>query len=53
MDEALKNADSPNNLRLNLNLNSEQRDRKGTASGLSLIGKEDHGGENGALQAGG
>jgi twitching motility protein PilU len=51
MDEALKNADSPNNLRLNLSLNSEQQGRKGTASGLSLIDKEEQDAENETLQA--
>ena len=51
MDEALKNADSPNNLRLNLSLKNEQREAKKTSSGLSLIDKEDHNEESGALQA--
>ncbi len=43
IDEALKNADSPNNLRLKLNLNGEtpvEEQEKPDKSGLSLI---DHG----------
>ncbi len=51
MDEALKNADSPNNLRLNLSLNREQPDTKTTLAGLSLIDKEDRNEGTGALQA--
>jgi len=51
MDEAMKNADSPNNLRLTLSLNSEQQGAKASRSGLSLIDKEEHIEEDGALQA--
>jgi twitching motility protein PilU len=53
MDEALKNADSPNNLRLNLSLNREQPGAKKAPSGLSLIDKEELDEAAGALQAGG
>ena len=51
MDEAMKNADSPNNLRLTLSLNTEQQGTKRTPSGFSLIDKEEHEESNGALQA--
>jgi Tfp pilus assembly ATPase PilU len=51
MDEAMKNADSPNNLRLTLSLNSEQPGAKTTRSGLSLIDKEEQAEEDGNLQA--
>jgi twitching motility protein PilU len=51
MDEAMKNADSPNNLRLNLSLNSGQPAAKETPYGLSLIDKEDHDEESNAMQA--
>ncbi len=53
LDEALKNADSPNNLRLNLSLNREQPATGKMPSGFSLIDKEEHNEESGALQAGG
>jgi len=53
LDEALKNADSPNNLRLNLSLNREQTATGKIPSGFSLIDKEEHNEETGALQAGG
>ena len=51
MDEAMKNADSPNNLRLTLSLNSGQPDAKKARSGLSLIDKEERSEEDGSLQA--
>jgi twitching motility protein PilU len=51
MDEAMKNADSPNNLRLNLSLNSGQPAAKETPYGLSLIDKEDHDEESNTMQA--
>jgi twitching motility protein PilU len=51
MDEAMKNADSPNNLRLNLSLNNRQPATKETPYGLSLIDKDDHDEESDALQA--
>jgi len=51
LDEALKNADSPNNLRLSLSLNRDQPAVKKSPSGFSLIDKEDRDEENGALQA--
>jgi len=51
MDEAMKNADSPNNLRLTLSLNSGQPDAKQARSGFSLIDKDEHDEENGSLQA--
>jgi twitching motility protein PilU len=51
LDEALKNADSPNNLRLNLSLNREQPAAGRTSSGLSLIDKDDRNDENDSLQA--
>ena len=41
-DEALKNADSPNNLRLTLSLNTDKVERKTPAANLSLIEKEEH-----------
>ena len=41
-DEALKNADSPNNLRLTLSLNTDKVERKAPAANLSLIEKEEH-----------
>ena len=40
-DEAVKNADSPNNLRLSLSLNTDKVEKK-AAAGLSLIDKEEH-----------
>jgi twitching motility protein PilU len=52
MDEALKNADSPNNLRLNLSLNRQQPGNKKASSDLSLIDKEELDEENGTLRAG-
>jgi len=39
-DEALKNADSPNNLRLSLSLNTDKVEKKATPASLSLIEKE-------------
>jgi twitching motility protein PilU len=42
MDEAMKNADSPNNLRLKLSLNSNQPEKKTTAANLSLLVEDDH-----------
>jgi twitching motility protein PilU len=41
-DEALKNADSPNNLRLTLSLNTDKVEKKAPAASLSLIDKEEH-----------
>jgi len=41
MDEAMKNADSPNNLRLKLSLNSDKIEKKSTPASLSLIDKEE------------
>ena len=41
-DEALKNADSPNNLRLTLSLNTDKVEKKTPAANLSLIDKEEH-----------
>jgi twitching motility protein PilU len=41
MDEALKNADSPNNLRLKLSLHSTQPQKKVPAANLSLMVDED------------
>jgi twitching motility protein PilU len=52
MDEAMKNADSPNNLRLTLSLNSGQPGTNAGRAGLSLIDKEEHTEEDGTLQAG-
>ena len=42
LEEALRNADSPNNLRLRINLSSEQKDQppSAKAAGLSLEGEE-------------
>jgi twitching motility protein PilU len=51
MDEAMKNADSPNNLRLTLSLNNGQAGTQAGRSGLSLIDKEEHVEEDGTLQA--
>ena len=43
IDEALKNADSPNNLRLKLNLNGDAPEpEKQPSSGLSLMGHDDN-----------
>jgi len=42
-DEALKNADSPNNLRLTLSLNTDKVEKKAAPASLSLIEKEVHG----------
>jgi len=39
-DEALKNADSPNNLRLSLSLNTDKVEKKASPASLSLIEKE-------------
>jgi len=41
-EEALKNADSPNNLRLSLSLNTDKVEKKAAAVDLSLIAKEEH-----------
>ncbi len=41
IDEALKNADSPNNLRLRLNLDSETTGEAPAAAGLSLVDHEE------------
>ena len=40
-EEALKNADSPNNLRLSLSLNTDKVEKKKAAVDLSLIAKEE------------
>jgi twitching motility protein PilU len=40
-EEALKNADSPNNLRLSLSLNTDKVEKKTAAVDLSLIAKEE------------
>ncbi len=40
-DEALKNADSPNNLRLTLSLNTDKVEKKAAAANLSLMEKEE------------
>jgi twitching motility protein PilU len=40
-DEALKNADSPNNLRLSLSLNTDKVEKTATPADLSLIAKEE------------
>jgi twitching motility protein PilU len=40
-DEALKNADSPNNLRLTLSLNTDKIEKKAAAANLSLMEKEE------------
>jgi twitching motility protein PilU len=40
-DEALKNADSPNNLRLTLSLNTDKVEKKAAAVNLSLMEKEE------------
>ncbi len=41
LDEAMRNADSPNNLRLRINLSEDQPAEKKAAAGLSLIDKDD------------
>jgi twitching motility protein PilU len=41
-DEAVKNADSPNNLRLSLSLNTDKVEKKAAAVNLSLLEKEEH-----------
>ena len=41
-DAALKNADSPNNLRLSLSLNTDKVEKKAAAVRLSLLEKEEH-----------
>ena len=41
LDEAMRNADSPNNLRLRINLSEEQPTGKKATSTLSLIDKDD------------
>jgi len=48
-EEALKNADSPNNLRLSLSLNTDKVEKKATPASLSLIEKEEHKDEEDAL----
>jgi twitching motility protein PilU len=40
-EEAIKNADSPNNLRLSLSLNTDKVEKKAAPVGLSLIEKEE------------
>jgi twitching motility protein PilU len=45
LDEAMRNADSPNNLRLRINLSDKQPAEKKTSAGLSLIDKDE--GEDG------
>jgi twitching motility protein PilU len=45
LDEAMRNADSPNNLRLRINLSENQPAEKKTSAGLSLIDKDE--GEDG------
>ena len=42
LDEAMRNADSPNNLRLRINLSENQPAEKKAESGLSLIVEEEH-----------
>ena len=46
---ALKNADSPNNLRLSLSLNTDKVEKKAAPASLSLIEKEEHKDEEDAL----
>ena len=41
MEEAMKNADSPNNLRLKLSLNTDKVEKKSDPASLSLIDKEE------------
>ena len=41
LDEAMRNADSPNNLRLRINLSEDQPAEQKAAAGLSLIDKDD------------
>ena len=48
-EEALKNADSPNNLRLSLSLNNDKVEKKAAPASLSLIEKEEHKDEEDAL----
>ena len=48
-EEALKNADSPNNLRLSLSLNTDKVEKKAAPASLSLIEKEEHKDEEDAL----
>jgi len=50
-DEALKNADSPNNLRLSLSLNTDKVEKKASPASLSLIEKEEHKDEEDELAA--
>ncbi len=50
-EEALKNADSPNNLRLSLSLNTDKVEKKTAPVNLSLIEKEEHQDEDGELAA--
>ena len=45
-EEALKNADSPNNLRLSLSLNTDKVEKESAPAGLSLIDKEASNDEN-------
>jgi twitching motility protein PilU len=50
-EEALKNADSPNNLRLSLSLNTDKVEKKAAPLDLSLIAKEEHKDEEQELAA--
>jgi len=50
-EEALKNADSPNNLRLSLSLNTDKVEKKATPASLSLIEKEENKDEDEELAA--
>jgi twitching motility protein PilU len=50
-EEALKNADSPNNLRLSLSLNTDKVVKKAAPVDLSLIAKEEHKDEEQELAA--
>ena len=50
-EEALKNADSPNNLRLSLSLNTDKVEKKAAAVDLSLIAKEEPKDEDDELAA--
>ena len=50
-EEALKNADSPNNLRLSLSLNTDKVEKKAAAVDLSLIEKEEPKDEDDELAA--
>jgi len=52
-EEALKNADSPNNLRLSLSLNTDKVEKKAAAVDLSLIEKEEPKDDEGELAVSG